>query len=117
MARKNLIPSFKLIDAEAMDGNITSEVVNVQNMDIASIHLAWSAGSTPVGTVTVQARNGASDTWYDLDFGSAISVSGNSGDHQIILSEMPFTDIKVTYTRSSGDGTLNGYITAKQIGG
>jgi len=116
VARKNVIPSYKLIDAGDMSGNVTSSVVNVQNMDIASLHLSW-AGTSPVGTVTVQARNGATDSWYDLDFGSAISIASNSGDHQIILQEMPFTDLKVTYTATSGTGTLTGYITAKQIGG
>jgi hypothetical protein len=116
VARKNVIPSFKMIDAQSMASNITSSTVNVQNMDIASIHVSWS-GAAPVGVLTVQARNGAQDPWYDLDFGSPISVSGSPGDHQIVLESLPFTDIQLIYTATSGTGTMTAAITAKQIGG
>lgn len=116
MARKNIIATYKMIDAGDMSGNIVSETVNVQNMDLAGIHVSWS-GSSPVGTITVQARNGAADSWYDLTFPAPISVSGNTGDHQIVLASLPFTDIQLTYTASSGSGDLTARITAKQLGG
>jgi hypothetical protein len=94
---------------------ITSSIVNVINLDTASIHVYWN-GTSPVGVITVEARNGESNSWYNLDFGSTISVSGNSGNHQIVFTEMPFTDIRLVYTRSSGSGTLNAIITMKTTG-
>ena len=116
MARKNIVPSFKMLDAASLGGNLTSAVVNVQNMDLASIHLKWT-GTAPVGVITVEARNGSADPYYTLDFGSAINISGASGDHQIVLSSMPFTDIRLQYFFTSGSGSLTATITAKQIGG
>lgn len=98
-----------------MASNITSEVVSTKNLDKASIHVSWT-GSSPVGTLTVQARNGENDSYRTLDFGSAISVSGNSGEHELIFTELPFSDIKMTYTRTSGTGTMSAYIHSKVVG-
>ena len=115
MARKNVLPAFLMFDAADLSDNATSHVVNVQNMDKASIHLSW-AGSSPVGTVAVQARNGSTDGWYNLDMGGTISISG-AGDHQLIFNELPFTDIRLIYSRSSGSGSMDASITLKQVGG
>lgn len=116
MARKNIVPSYKMVDAGDASSNITSEIVNVQNMDKASVHVEWT-GVSPVGVITVEARNGEKNPWYTLSFGSAINVSGNSGDHQIVFNELPFTDIRLQYVATSGTGTLDATVTLKQVGG
>ncbi len=116
MSRKLVVKSFPMIDSVSMGASIESSVVNVQNLDQGSVFVEWSGGSTPVGTLTVEARNGENATWYELDFNSVMSVSGNSGSHQIVFNSMPFTDIKLKYTRSSGSGTLDAVITAKSVG-
>lgn len=115
MGRKNVVKSYKMIDAGDLSGNITSNTTNVINLDKASIHLVWS-GSSPVGVITVEARNGDNDSWYELDFGSAINISGNSGDHQIVFNELPFTSIRVKYAVTSGTGSIDATITAKVVG-
>ncbi len=115
MSRKNVVSSYSMINAGSLAGNITSSTTNVLNLDKASIHLSWS-GSSPAGTLVVEARNGDNDDWYELDFGSTISISGASGDHQIVFNELPFTSIRLVYTRSSGSGSLDAIITSKTIG-
>lgn len=104
-----------MIDAGSLGSSITSSTVNVINLDKASIHLEWT-GSSPVGTITVQARNGEHDAWYALDLGSTISISGASGDHQLVFNELPFTDIRLLYTRTSGSGSLDAVVTMKVVG-
>ena len=116
MARKNVVKAYKMIDAGDLSGNIQSNTTSVINMDKASISVQWT-GSSPVGTFEVLARNGEDDAWQALDFGAAISVSGNSGDHRIVLNELPFTDLRVDYTSTSGTGSVTATITAKQVGG
>ena len=115
MARKSVLRSYKMLDAADLSGNLTSNVTNVLNLDKASISIQWT-GTSPVGTIEVMARNGEEDVWQALDFGSTISVSGNTGDHRIVLNELPFTDIRVDYTSSSGTGTIDAIITAKTQG-
>lgn len=116
MGRKNIVPSYLMLDAADMSANATSSIVNVQNMDKASIHVYW-AGTSPVGTMTVEARNGANEPWFALDMGSPITISGNTGFHELIFNEVPFTDIRLQYDATSGAGTLNSAITLKQVGG
>lgn len=115
MSRKLLVKSFSMVTDGDMSANITSEIVNVQNLDQGSILVEWS-GTTPVGTLTVEARNGESQSWYELDFNATMSVSGNTGSHQIVFNSMPFTDIRLKYAFSSGTGTLDAVITAKTVG-
>lgn len=114
--RKNVVKYFKMFDATNIASNQTSQVTNVINMDKASIQVEWT-GSSPVGNIVVEARNGEISAWYALDFGTAISVSGASGTHQIVLNEMPFTDLRLRYVSTSGTGSLSATITLKQVGG
>lgn len=113
--RKNVVKSFKMIDAGDISSNITSHTVNVINLDNASIHVEW-AGAAINGTMVVQAKNGESDSWYDLDMGGVISLTGAGGDHQLVFNSLPFTDIRLVYTATAGTGTLDAKISAKVVG-
>ena len=57
-----------MLDAVSLAADATSSPTSVTNQDKASIHLVWT-GTSPVGTLAVQARNGELDSWYALDFG------------------------------------------------
>jgi hypothetical protein len=114
MGRKNVLKSYKMLDAVNMASTQTSDATSVINLDSASIHVVWSA-ATGAATITVEARNGEHDSWYTLDFGSAIATSGASGDHQISLFQLPFTDIRIKTTAASA-GSLTATITAKVTG-
>ena len=112
MARKHVVYAFDMFDAVSLGASATSSIVEVSQLDYASIYVSWT-GSSTVGDLEVQAANGEDGTYHALDFGSTISISGASGSHNIILSEMPFTHIKLVYTRSSGTGSITATLTAK----
>jgi len=115
MSRKNVLISKLIEDFSDLSANATSQTINVQNLDNCSIHLDFSG--TPTGTIVVQARNGAQDAWYDLALGGgAITLAGAAGSHQILLQILPFTDIQLVYTRTSGTGAMEARITAKTVG-
>jgi hypothetical protein len=113
---RRVIQGFKMFDAVALSADRTSATTNCEHLDCSSIHVVWSAGSTPVGAITVQARNGEEDSWRTIDFGDPISISGASGEHEILFNQMPFTEIRLVYTRSSGTATLTAIISAKSVG-
>lgn len=120
MGRKNIQESYKMFDNVDISGSQTSADTTVKTQDKAFVIIEWS-GSSPVGAITVQARNykypvGPDSGWVTLDFGSAIAVSGNTGNHQLVFNEMPFTDIRLVYTSTSGTGTLSAYISSKVVG-
>jgi hypothetical protein len=108
-----------------MSASNTSVSTNVEQVDKASIHLSWTAG--PVGIFKLQSRNGSkspaqpntkyNDTWFDVDFGTTMSISGTDSELLIQLNEMPGTEIRIVYTATSGSASdLKALLTMKAVG-
>lgn len=121
MARKNILEPYKMFDSVDISQTETSHIVNIKNMDKASIILEWT-GSSPVGTIDVQVRNikepvGPVTSWISLDMGATINITGASGNHILRFDELPFSEVRLVYTSVSGTGSLTATVTAKQIGG
>lgn len=111
-ANQNFLPPVHLISGKAMTANITSAVVDVRWLSNMSIQCNWSAGSSPSGTLAVL------ESVDDVNFtsmptSSSVTVSGNSGTAQIDFNQVPGPYIEVTYTFSSGTGTLDCYVSGK----
>lgn len=125
MARKNVVSAFSMITDGDLSADITSLPTDVKNLDKASIRLAWDVAGSPVGVVTIEALQEKDNTaesedeanWFTLEFGSIINIDNTETDHQILFNELPFDKIRLKYTATSGSGTLNAKITAKQVGG
>lgn len=110
----------KMFDEVDISSTQTSEASSVLGLDYCTIHVTWS-GSSPVGTITVEATNDRIDTtdtpvYRELDFGATISVSGNSGEHDLVINELSFNAIRIKYTSSSGTGTMTARLVAKVKG-
>jgi hypothetical protein len=100
-----------------INSDYTSDAVNVAQTDILSCHFQWRSSSL-VAEIIVQARNGNDDIddWRELDFGTAINISGTSGEHEIILQSMAFTEIRIFVDVASGSGEIGATVTTKAIG-
>lgn len=113
-ATSNFMKIQPIINGD-MGGNITSNNINVDGFKALGIQFVWSNGSTPVGTGAMQISNDNGVTW--TSFGVSLSVTGNSGNGLVITSTggdaSPFSLVRALYVRSSGSGTLNAYLTAK----
>ena len=102
---------------------LTSSVVEIRNQDNVGIQLSWTG--TPVGTFAVQISiNHAQDAsgnvtvagdWVTLTLSPSIAAAGTPDSAIIDLNQMSASYIRVVYTRTSGTGTLNAYITAKGV--
>jgi hypothetical protein len=114
--RKNVVRGFKMFDAANISATVTSAEVNVINLDKASIYVDWT-GTSPAGVLSVEAKNSENGTWFELDFGTPIPVSGSPGEHVLIFNELPHNTIRLVYTRTSGTGAMNAVLVAKQVGG
>lgn len=115
MSRKNVI-SKAFVNAQAVSTDYTSEIINVKQTDKSSIHITWSGGSSPNIDVYLQVRNGEADSWRNIDFGSVPNISGASGEHELVLNEMPFSDFRLFLDRASGSATVSANFTAKSLG-
>lgn len=116
MARKNLIYSYPFFNSQTVSTTTTSNSSKVDQLDYGSIALQWSA-STLVAAATIEVKNGDNGDWRTLDFGSPITISSSSGSHEIDFLQMPFTDMRMKVTVTSGSGTVDAVFTAKNTGG
>lgn len=117
---KKLITPFRLIQSGNMATDITGTEVRCAHQDSAIAYIEWS-GTSPVGVVGFEFLEVDSDRsptevqiWKPVDFGATIAVSGNTGSHQLVFSQLPFFALRPTYVATSGTGTLSVTFAAKE---
>ncbi len=121
MSSRPLLKPQSVITNGSMAGSLTSLVTIINQISIISYAVSW-AGSTPVGTMSVQvsddySQNGDgtvrnSGTWNTLPI-NTMNVSGNTGNGFIDIYVTGAYAIRLLYTRSSGTGTMNATISGK----
>lgn len=109
--RKNVTQPFKFFDAADMSGNLVSIESDVSHLDNMGIGMVWTG--TPTGTFSIEAKVGESP-WQDIGL-TGITTTGVAGEHVINLNQLPFNKIRISYTATSGSGTLTAYGVAKMV--
>ncbi len=129
MSTRTHLAPFQVITNGDMSANITSTVTVLGTISGYSYSLTW-AGSTPVGTVSVQGSNdfslnadgsvknsGTWNTIYIVVNGGSPSatapISGNTGNGLIEILKTTVSAVRLIYTAGSGTGTLNAYINGR----
>ena len=124
--RTNLRPQQVL--SASMATNKISAVTILQSLTKLSYGISWT-GTTPVGTVSVQASNDYSlnpngvtvdnaGTWttltleYNGGLVTTVPVSGNSGNGFIDVTTGAYA-VRLIYTAASGTGTIVATIVGK----
>lgn len=118
MARKYPLINWLMFGANGCDLSVAqthSSVTEINLQDNVGVIITWT-GTSPVGAIVFEVSNNNS-TWNSLDFGSAISISGNTGNHTVNINQLPYSFIRATYNKTSGTGTLIASLTSKQMGG
>ena len=121
--RKSKLPKYQIVtNGDMSQAQIISDVTNVELLDAIGIQLNWSGA--PVGTFEIQISSDYekdsqgnvinAGNWIPLDFSPAAeTVLGSPIFVDIAITAAPW--IRTVYTRTSGSGTLNAFITAKMI--
>lgn len=113
----NLIGSTTLINNPALvSGDMSADIVGpttqIDTADQVCYQVSWTS-SNAVGVISIQ---GSVDgvNFIDLTFDPALTQpSSNNGSYLINLALLPFPLIRLKYTRTSGSGTLNVFLSAK----
>lgn len=123
MSSRPIFTPHSVITAGSMATSLTSEVTIIQNLSMVSYDIAWTAGSSPVGDITVQVSNTyrkdgqgnviVAGNWTTLTLSVATPISGNSGNGFIDIDASAGYAIRLVYTRTSGSGTLNVVVNGK----
>ena len=116
MGRKHVVKTFKMAEAADISANFTTPSTNVLNLDQASIHVRWQNSAAIMGEIQIEARNGADEPWYVLDFNTTMAVDTDDSFLQIVFREMPFTDIRLQYVSTSGTADMDATLTMKTVG-
>lgn len=119
----NLLAPFKIIDAVSMGGNITSTPVEVKLQDNVGIQLNWSGA--PVGTFDIQISSDYkvdiygnvvnSGHWVSIPLSPSVAAAGSADSAYIDLNQMSANYVRIVYTRTSGTGSLEAWVTAKGV--
>lgn len=112
--------NYKIFDNVSLGASVNSSIVNLTNITIWSPQLVWTGG-TVNGSFKIQVSNdpgallagvvsGVSN-WSDYT-GSSSTASG-AGDLTYNVNIAAYRWARIAYTRTSGTGTVNGYVNAK----
>lgn len=122
--QKNVLKPQLIISAGDMSGDLTSEVVPIQWLDNVSIQLNFTG--TPTGAFEVQGSLDYSvdplsgtvknpGNWIALTLSPAPVASGSADQILLDLYGLTFPFIRVFYDSTSGSGSLDAYLSGKQL--
>lgn len=126
---QTVIPSAQASPASTgdMSASITSAPTLLQSLTMVNYAISWS-GTTPVGTVSVEASNDCTvnaeggvsgGIWNPLPLDlngvtvTTIPITGNTGNGMIDIDGLSAYAVRLVYTFTSGTGTLAVVITGK----
>lgn len=94
-----------------MSGNITSNVLNIDEVTSYSIQATWTG--VPVGTVKAQGSNNIGLLgWTDIT--ESISAVSGPGTYILNVERPSYSFVQFVYTFTSGTGTMNAVLNAKR---
>lgn len=127
MSSRTVLRPYQVITAGSMAGNLTSAITLLQSVTKLSYALVWT-GTTPIGTVSIQASNdysvlptglvNAAGTWTTLTLSyngntvTTVPVSGNTGNGFIDVVSAAYA-LRLIYTATSGIGSLTVTVSGK----
>jgi len=121
---KNTLLKFQTITAGNASGNLTSAVTNIQRLDDVGIQVNVASG-TPSGILQVQISADYSQDnngnvlnaghWVDLNGVSQTLTAGAPSPVYFDMEELSAPWIRLVFTHTGGSGTIDAFITAKQI--
>lgn len=127
MARKDTLQA-KISTAQSLSATFTSPVTLIKNTDNVSYQINATTADA-VGTFKVQGSDDyraeepmnavlSSGSWADIPLGGdALSLASANDTLIISMNQLPFQAVRIVYTRSSGTGSCDIWISTKQLGG
>lgn len=115
MSVKSVIKPYLVLSAGDMSGSLTTLATNISSSDNIGYQVDFTG--VPNGTFSVEGTiNGT--TWQGLTLTPAAPVAaGAAGGFVVNLNQVPYEQIRLVYTRTSGTGSLTVWAMSKRLGG
>jgi hypothetical protein len=111
---KNALYPSRQVAGASLGANYFGHTVNVQYLD--NIYFALNFSGNPVGTFAVQGSGDGGLTWQNIRLLTSPVASGVADTIGIEINQAPMPLLRVAYTRISGTGSIDIWVTAKAIG-
>jgi hypothetical protein len=120
----NVLTPIVILNSVSMTADVESNPIHIQYEDNIGLEFVWTG--TPTGTFGVSVSNSATlsatggitgGTWTPLSLTSpdVPAASGSAGNGFIDLNQLGAAFLKVTYSASSGTGSLTVTMTGKPV--
>lgn len=118
---KNILRKYQILTAQSISASFTGATpVNIQYLDNIAIQLNITT-SDGIGTFLVQAsidydpNTHDSGNWVNLVLSPSPTVASANNVILLDLNQLSFPWIRVSYSRTSGTGTVSGFISGKEV--
>lgn len=126
MARKNTLNRHPVATAQSLGTSFTTDPTTISYLDNISYQIDATT-SDAIGTFVVQGsidyvpaqpnETPNAGHWVDMTLSGSPTLASANDDILIDMNQVPFTAVRLQYTRTSGTGAVTVIINAKQIGG
>lgn len=106
MSRKLILNPFTALNQATLDTTANGEKTVCENLDAIAYDIVWANGSSLNAEAKIQYSND-DENWYDLDFGSTISLAGASGHHKIDVELIIFKYIRPRVEFAAGQADIS----------
>jgi hypothetical protein len=114
MSAKGILNPYPVITAEDMSADITSLPSVVTSLDNIAYQVVYTG--SPVGVFNVEASLDGTN-WTVLVFEAEINTTNSPSPFLININQLPYAQVRLTYTADSGSGSLSAMVMAKRLGG
>jgi len=121
--KRNLKKFQSLTSGNMASASLTSAVTNIELLDNVGVQINFTG--SPVGTFEIQVSADydrdaqgnviTAGNWIPISFPTTPAATGSSGQIYLDMTQLSAPWIRTVYTRTSGTGSLNVFITAKMI--
>jgi hypothetical protein len=111
---KNALYPSRLSAGASLGANYAGPGVNVQYLD--NIYFTLKFTGTPTGTFAVQGSGDGGVTWQNITLNTSPVASGAADQIGIEINQAPMPLLRVSYTRVSGTGSMDVWVTGKAMG-
>lgn len=118
--RKNIVEPYQTLVDGDMTGNLVSSVTGASYQDNIGLQIQWTSANA-IGYISIQASINynpvtSSGDFYELTFDPVLQQPNSDSDGYLVnLNQLPFNFYRVNYVATSGTGTLNVWVTSKEV--
>lgn len=109
MPTKNVLYPYPILTDQTLVNSFTSAATNVQFLDRVSYSVTWTTDA--VGSLIVQG-SGDGVTFADLTM-NPLTLNNADDSGVIDIQTSGLHSVRLSYTRTSGTGTMNAKVSAK----